>query len=108
MARIKGYAKFGDCPIHGEALSDVFRNHLDDGTIAWLCGICAKEPRVRPDGQPSYVKVVVTNVRSITVVDRGMGTDKPCNGKCTSGKSSCDCRCGGRCHGAGRCLGGHN
>jgi hypothetical protein len=31
----------------------------------------------------------------------------PCNGQCTSGKRSCDCRCGGKCHGAGRCLGGH-
>jgi hypothetical protein len=26
-----------------------------------------------------------------------------CGGACLNGKTNCDCRCGGRCHGAGVC-----
>lgn len=107
MARTQAVTKFGDCPTHG-TITEVFRSNLDDGTAANLCGLCAKTRRTRPDGMSSFVKVVLDNIRTIRIVDRGMGTDKPCNGKCTSGKTSCDCRCKGRCHGAGRCLGGHN
>jgi hypothetical protein len=109
MARITGHARFGDCPVHGDAVSHIWQGTLDDGTVAWLCRECAEVKRVRPDGQPSFVKVVVTNVRSIQLVNRnGYGAQpKACGGACTSGKRSCDCRCGGRCHGAGRCLGGH-
>lgn len=107
MARVQGYVKFGDCPVHGVAITEIFQSNLDNGDAAWLCNLCAKEKRVRPDGMPSFVKVVVTNVRSIQLVDRGMGTSKPCNGHCTSGKRACDCRCKGKCHGMGYCLGGH-
>lgn len=28
-----------------------------------------------------------------------------CSGACTGGRHSCDCRCGGACHGAGSCSG---
>lgn len=35
------------------------------------------------------------------------GLNRPCNGNCTSGKRVCNCRCLGRCHGMGHCLGGH-
>ena len=109
MARITGYEVYGDCPVHGEAVDKVFQNHLDDGTVAWLCRQCANEPRVRPDGQPSYVKVVVSNIRKVQLVNRRAYGEpqKPCGGACTSGKRSCDCKCQGRCHGMGRCLGGH-
>ncbi len=27
-----------------------------------------------------------------------------CGGACINGKTSCDCRCNGRCHGAGQCF----
>lgn len=110
MARTTGYATFGDCAVHGEAISEIFESTTDEGQRAWMCNICSKQSRVRADGMPSFVKTVVSNVRKIRLVNRNgfNETAKPCNGKCTSGKTSCDCRCGGRCHGAGRCLGGHN
>jgi hypothetical protein len=27
-----------------------------------------------------------------------------CDGRCTSGKRNCDCKCGGLCHGCGECV----
>jgi len=32
------------------------------------------------------------------------GKQTPCNSACLNGRVSCDCRCGGRCHGKGYCL----
>ena len=40
--------------------------------------------------------------RQIAMRGRG-ASGRPCGGACTSGKRSCDCRCEGLCHGAGRC-----
>jgi hypothetical protein len=109
MARIAGHKRYGDCPIHGVAIEQIFQSNLDDGSVAWLCNICSKEKRVRADGMPSFVKVVVTNVRSIQLVNRRAYGEpqRPCSGACTSGKKSCDCVCSGKCHGMGKCLGGH-
>lgn len=106
MARIKGYKTFGDCPVHGEAIEQVFRTSLDDGSAGNVCKLCSKTPRVRPDGMPSFVKQEMSNVRTIQIVDRnGYGVaPKPCGGACTSGKRSCDCKCSGQCHGLGKCI----
>lgn len=41
---------------------------------------------------------------TITVRVRFAGQAAPrCGGACLAGKRSCDCRCNGRCHGAGVC-----
>ncbi len=107
MARIIRHEVFGICPIHG-LVNNVKRNTLDTGELANLCPRCAAEGgiRMRADGKPSYVKTVVAYPRKIEVVTRnGFGsTPSACGGKCTSGKRSCDCKCGGRCHGAGKCY----
>lgn len=29
---------------------------------------------------------------------------RPCNGQCINGKTSCDCKCRGKCHGADTCY----
>lgn len=109
MARTVAVKTFGDCPTHGLAIEEVFRSCLDDGTAANLCGLCAKIRRVRPDGMPSFVKQILTNVRKIQLVNRGLGIAQgECKGACLSGKRSCDCKCKGKCHGMGVCLGGHS
>lgn len=109
MARTTGYKTFGDCPVHGQAIEQTFRTNLDDGSAGVVCGICCKTKRTHPDGMPSFVKTVLTNVRTIQLVNRnGYGVaSKACGGACTSGKRSCDCVCQGTCHGMGKCLGGH-
>lgn len=106
MARIIRHEVYGICPTHG-LVEKVKRNTLDNGTVADLCPRCAAEGgiRIREDGQRSYVKTVVTEVRRIEIVTRSGGAaPSACGGRCTSGKRSCDCKCGGRCHGAGRCY----
>jgi len=41
---------------------------------------------------------------TIQIRARGYGRPAPrCGGACLNGKTSCDCQCGGRCHGAGVC-----
>lgn len=40
---------------------------------------------------------------TIDSTSRPTGTGK-CNGVCLNGKRSCDCKCRGRCHGAGKCY----
>lgn len=40
---------------------------------------------------------------SITMRARFGGPAPKCGGSCLNGKTSCDCRCNGRCHGAGAC-----
>ncbi len=108
MARTLAVKTFGDCTTHGQAIENVFRSTLDNGEVADMCGLCAKTRRTRDDGAPSFVKVVMTNVRKVALVDRGNGAKQgECKGACLAGKRSCDCKCAGRCHGMGVCLGGH-
>jgi hypothetical protein len=109
MAQTIGYKTFGDCSVHGPAIEHVFRTNADDGRTVNVCKLCAQTPRVRPDGAPSFVKNEMTNVRTIKLVNRnGYGAPKnECKSACLTGKRSCDCKCNGRCHGNGVCLGGH-
>lgn len=51
--------------------------------------------------------VRISKPRIIDVKLSGERSTRACSNVCTSGKRSCDCRCFGKCHGAGRCLGGH-
>lgn len=40
---------------------------------------------------------------TISVKARFGGVAPKCDGRCLNGKTSCDCQCNGRCHGAGEC-----
>lgn len=42
-------------------------------------------------------------LRRIKIRDHYRKDRSRCSGVCLNGKHSCDCRCGGRCHGAGEC-----
>lgn len=37
-------------------------------------------------------------------VKQHFGEAPGCDARCLNGKTTCDCRCKGRCHGAGQCL----
>ena len=44
---------------------------------------------------PRMVHINTRNAKS--------GRKTECGGACLNGKTSCDCKCNGRCHGAGEC-----
>lgn len=100
MATTYSYA---DCTTHGEAQRMRFCSDR-----RFRCMPCLESCPLK-EWPFKYVKPVQSDtVRQIKVADPFTTTNaKPCNGHCTSGKRSCDCRCNGRCHGAGKCLGGH-
>jgi hypothetical protein len=47
----------------------------------------------------TFVAPTVRNVK----IRRGPVSSRGCDGACLNGKTSCNCRCKGRCHGAGEC-----
>jgi hypothetical protein len=93
---------YGECGTHGEGTKFRFCPDRRFRCIHCLDNCPPKEWPFK------YVKPVEhATIRTTKVHLDGIKSDRPCNGKCTSGKTSCDCRCMGKCHGAGRCLGGH-
>jgi len=46
---------------------------------------------------------VAASIRTITLRN-GATSTRGCDGSCIHGKTSCNCRCQGRCHGAGACY----
>lgn len=55
------------------------------------------------DCQECRTTVLVPTYRQVAV-RLSFSRTRGCDGVCTSGKQSCDCRCAGRCHGAGKCY----
>ncbi len=56
----------------------------------------------RPRGACAKCGSIVLG-RVVVLKPAGANHEK-CNGACLSGRSSCSCHCGGRCHGAGVCT----
>ena len=99
---------YGDCPTHGPSVEFRCNGHYYCGQCAdaWTARVEAGErniPRI-PDYRPDHRgRCPEINLRTIDTPARVTST-VPCNGRCTSGKHACECHCGGRCHGAGRCF----
>lgn len=72
-----------------EEVPGIFWNEGKTVTVSYrACASCgARSPR--------RVYVTTRKTRS--------GGKSECGGACLNGKTSCDCKCNGRCHGAGRC-----
>jgi hypothetical protein len=68
--------------LRGEHAGETFESHRP------VCSACHE----------AYPKMVQIKTRST----RGGGKSE-CGGACLNGKTSCDCKCNGRCHGAGDC-----
>lgn len=49
-----------------------------------------------------------TKLRKVRVPKSSSTKLHGCDGRCLNGKHSCECRCGGRCHGAGVCSCGRS
>jgi hypothetical protein len=106
---------YGTCEIHGEGVEGYW-----PAKALILCKQCREDNYVsptmaalpyfrdNPDAVPYWKRPKLTDVRLIKVMQPAGSQPTPCNGVCTSGKHRCTCRCEGRCHGAGRCLGGHD
>lgn len=107
-----GMRTFADCPVHGRvpAVKDRWTETRIVHGVRWpreKSAVLASDRYLGPDavvfcgtcdGPASPVRIKV----------RGNGiSEKPCGGACLNGRTSCDCRCGGLCHGAGACAGGH-
>jgi hypothetical protein len=43
------------------------------------------------------------DIRHVSIRVKANGNRGKCGGACLNGKTNCDCRCNGRCHGAGVC-----
>lgn len=107
---------YGTCEIHGEGVEGHWmrQNFIVckpcDNETAYLTPTLAEIPAYRNDPTliPSWKRPRLSDVRLIKVVHPADSQPSICNGVCTGGKHRCTCRCEGRCHGAGRCLGGHD
>jgi hypothetical protein len=86
------FPTYGECEAHGAGVQ------VEQDMRTMICTPCR-------DGN---VKTIATSVRKIEIDNTKPKSGRPCGAICTSGKRSCDCRCNGRCHGAGKCLGGHD
>jgi hypothetical protein len=106
-------ALYVDCPVHGPgrpfAAERPGVRMINGSYIPW--GSTFDIPMaVAGDAYGAPTKMLLCPVcwawvpfRQITI--RGHGASgRPCGGACTSGKRSCDCKCNGLCHGAGRCY----
>ena len=88
---IRTFVDYGDCPVHGVAV-ELRSGGWDSRTGAhYYCYQCG----------PHHA---VTNARRLDVPTRPRDRTTECDSRCLNGKVRCDCRCGGRCHGAGECL----
>jgi hypothetical protein len=76
--------------------------------LEWL-----RVPYVKKSGKPGFEMVPrgvcgkcgAAGVLGRVIVMKPAGAKaEECNGACLSGRRSCSCHCGGRCHGAGTCL----
>lgn len=95
---------YGNCDTHGEGSKFKFCPDR-----RFRCNPCLNAVPSKLWPMKEVKPVQNATVRTISLVDplRQQDNTRPCTGHCTSGKRSCDCRCMGKCHGAGRCLGGH-
>lgn len=85
------YHSFGTCPVHGPD------SELTRAGSKFFCTACGIAPA------PFGYGVAITAARTIATPNR-IKHAETCSAKCTTGKHSCSCKCGGRCHGAGTCY----
>lgn len=103
---VNGHTYWLDCPTHG----------LLSLTVAPLyrvaqCPACAAVAPCRIVEKPYGLCYKVFDpplpeyrVRIVSVGRKAQhGRGHQCDGRCLSGKRHCDCKCEGRCHGAGVC-----
>jgi hypothetical protein len=89
MTRIR---QFFACPVHGAITSE----HVDrNGQGQHICYVLA------PNGLRCRQLV---SVRRVEHTQHPNGFTTKCGPRCTSGKTHCDCKCGGLCHGLGKCV----
>jgi hypothetical protein len=55
-------------------------------------------------GCNQFVVIQKGQFRRIDIRTRSLRLTDQCNGVCLNGKKTCDCKCRGRCHGAGKCF----
>lgn len=100
MTKVAYYVECGDCGMRQVAKmsreqpwivrNQQFRFDVPVGPLAPLMGECAV------CGSAGKLTVIKVKAR--------FGKSAPgCDGRCLNGKTSCDCQCNGRCHGAGEC-----
>ena len=106
-----------DCPFHGTIRQDRFEPVDTRGNPSkWTYRCPAAGPLEMPYEHtsirygtetlmlPIWKCPVATKVREVKVPVKGYGAIlHECDGRCLSGKHFCQCKCGGRCHGAGSC-----
>ena len=102
MARTQ-VAHYADCEIHGAAIT-ISSCGSKNGRPLWFCTECNDTaPSLGISGRGGEL----SNIRSITLRPNHSGHSHKCDGSCLNGKHSCDCKCHGRCHGAGTCMCGN-
>lgn len=107
--RLYGETYWADCPIHG-TLPALVRTDVRSGrTVVWVpsenntikssenfelvCPQCKEfVPGRKIKAEAAYIALKNPDLHI-----------SECDGRCLTGKRSCDCRCGGACHGRGTC-----
>jgi len=75
----------------------------EDNVRALTCPGCAAVVRVWVNGRPLACGTLQHNRRPIETKTGPAARRGKCSAVCLNGKRSCDCRCNGKCHGAGVC-----
>lgn len=104
-----------DLRVHPPVRADqkVFTSYTS-GRVIWLdCTTCGRAvPRIRNEhnGPCMALRTCPTCEQPAALVAFSLrdnaskpGRKSECGAACLNGQRSCDCRCLGRCHGAGRC-----
>ena len=95
--------------VSGGLAGDPAKVKRADRARALVCHGCGAVVRVWLGGRPVSVPtegvmaVPLHKRRAIDVATGRTARRGKCGGACLGGKRSCDCQCGGLCHGAGRC-----
>ena len=87
---MNGPGYWGECPTHGVVKATLT---YEEKKPVYLCCVidCFKQVE-----RPRYVH--------FSDVSTAPDANRHCDQRCVVGSRSCNCKCGGMCHGLGRCV----
>ena len=111
---LRGMRLWGECPTHGRVKP---RSYIETRTER-VNGMpfekhykyyLATSPDIYRKGTKVYCPEMDGEIETVLIKLRGNGGEGTrCGSACLAGKKTCDCKCGGQCHGAGVCNCGNN
>lgn len=90
---------YGECPEHGVVKTEPVQLTVEEG----------KKVTVFQCPVENCGTVELQKVRFVHYTDTSLAEDykRHCDVRCVVGTVSCNCKCGGLCHGLGRCICGN-